>query len=137
MRSICGGGLIMSAVLLLGCVAVFRHDTRPTSITVTEQASGVPQVGVLVSVAYTYDGYQYIYVYNAPHNASGTTDAAGRLTLPVADFKYGAGFKVAGYAQVHLSPEQIRAGGSFPLHNAGTLNAGRPALVITLHWPQP
>jgi hypothetical protein len=129
--------LVVSAVLLLACVAVFRHDTKPTSISVSEQASGAPQVGVPVSVAYTYDGYQYLYVYNAPKNASGTTDAAGQVTLPVADFKYGTSFKAAGYAQLHLSPEQIRVGGSFPMHNAGTLNAGRPTLVLTIHWPQP
>ena len=49
-------------------------------------------------------------------------------------FKYGTIFK-AGYARVELSPEQVRAGGSFIMENMGTLNAEKLVLQLGLERP--
>jgi hypothetical protein len=87
-----------------------------------------------VTVGYSYDGYHYIYVYNRPEEAEGTTDSEGQATLPVADFKYGTTFNAA-YARVKLTPDQVRSGGTFTMQNMGTLNAAKPTLSLGLQRP--
>jgi hypothetical protein len=113
---------------------VFQHETRSATVTIWEKESRRPLKGVAVQVRYVYDGYQYIYVHNRPSDADGVTDEDGRVVLPVADFKYGTIFK-ADYARVQLSPEQVRAGGSFIMDNVGTLNAEKPTLQLGLERP--
>ncbi len=133
-RSMRAALIVVCSVVSCGCVAVFRHETLPATITITEQATGLPVANAAVSVGYSYDGYQYIYVYNRPENAEATTDANGRATLPVADFEYGTFFHAA-YALVTLTPEQVRAGGSFAMLNGGTLYRDKPILVLSLERP--
>ena len=118
-----------------GCVAIFRHETLPARITIAERDTGRVLPAVKVTVGYLVDAYHYLYIHNRPEAAKGETNADGWVVLPVADFEYGTVFGAAAYAQVELTPAQVRSGGRFPMRNRGSSNEGKPVLVLELERP--
>ena len=88
----------------VGCLAAY--STRPVDVVVTRTDTGQPAAGVPVTVSYA-----SMLVLNQPKNADGTTDAAGRITLPMADFLSGPSLH-AGTTSYWAPSEIIRDGGS-------------------------
>ena len=88
----------------VGCMAVY--STRPVDVVVTRSDTGQPAVGVPVTVSYL-----SMLVLNQPKNVEGTTDAAGRVTLPMADFMSGP-YLNAGTTKYWTPSEIVRNGGS-------------------------
>jgi hypothetical protein len=102
-----------------GCLAVY--STRPVDVVVTRTDTGQPAAGVPVSVSYA-----SMLVLNQPKDAAGTTDAAGRVTLPMADFLAGPCLR-AGTASYWTPSETVRAGGA--LAYKPSANPGEPVPV--------
>lgn len=88
----------------VGCLAAY--STRPVDVVVTRTNTGQPAAGVPVTVSYA-----SMLVLNQPKNVDGTTDAAGRVTLPMADFLSGPYLR-AGTTKFWAPSEVIRDGGS-------------------------
>lgn len=88
----------------VGCLAAY--STRPVDVVVTRTDTGQPAAGVPVTVSYA-----SMLVLNQPKNVDGTTDAAGRVTLPMADFLSGPHLQ-AGTTKFWAPSEVIRDGGS-------------------------
>ena len=98
---------LMTAALCcpsVGCLAVY--STRPVDVLVTRTDTGQPAAGVPVTVSYT-----TMFVLNRPGDATRTTDAAGMVTLPMADFLSGP-YLQAGTTKYWSPSETIRDGGS-------------------------
>lgn len=88
----------------VGCLAAY--STRPVDVVVTRTDTGQPAAGVPVTVSYA-----SMLVLNQPKNVDGTTDAAGRVTLQMADFLSGP-YLQAGTTKFWAPSEVIRDGGS-------------------------
>jgi hypothetical protein len=88
----------------VGCLAVY--STRPVDVLVTRTDTGEPVPGVPVKVEYL-----AVMVLNLPKTVEGTTDAAGRVTLQMADFWDGS-YLQAGTTKYWAPSEVIRDGGS-------------------------
>jgi hypothetical protein len=88
----------------VGCLAVY--STRPVDVLVTRTDTGEPAPGVPVKVHYL-----AMMVLNMPEAVEGTTDAGGRVTLQMADFRLGP-YLQAGTTKYAAPSEVVRDGGS-------------------------
>ncbi len=95
-----------------GCLAVY--STRPVDVIVTRTDTGEPAAGVPVKVF-----YPSMFVLNQPRDVKGTTDATGRVTLPMADFQDGPCLR-AGSTRYAVESDTVRVGG--PLTYKPTAN---------------
>jgi len=87
-----------------GCMALY--STRPVEIIATNAETGQPVANLPVSVK-----YEYLLVLNAPKEASGVTNANGRVILTVADFSNGDIFLQVGDYWNNIRPTLVRDGG--------------------------
>ena len=85
---------------MTGCLAIY--STRPVEVVVTRADTGEPVPDLPVSVTYV-----YMLVPNPPKNVSGTTDANGRVVLPIADFDSGPIHFQAGDFFRSIKPETV------------------------------
>jgi hypothetical protein len=107
-----------------GCLAVY--STRPVEVVVTRTDTGQPAAGVPVAVSYA-----SMLVLNQPPDASGTTDAGGRVTLPMADFLGGPYLK-AGTTRFGAPSEVVRAGGTLTYKPSANPQEPVPAYSVRL-----
>ncbi len=92
---------------LAGCLSV--HATRPVDVVVTHADTGEPAAGVRVEAVYGfYMGM--IRPLNKPGPADGTTDADGRVTLPLWD-QSNTGLKAGDDCWWEVPGEAVRHGG--------------------------
>lgn len=99
--------LLMAGVICcsqIGCLAAY--STRPVDVLVIRTDTGQPAAGVPVTVSYA-----SVMMLNQPKNVDGTTDAAGQVTLPMADFLSGP-YLQAGTTKYWAPSEVVRDGGS-------------------------
>jgi hypothetical protein len=99
-----------------GCLVVY--STRPVDVIVTRTDTGEPAAGVPVKVYYS-----SMMVLNQPRDVEGTTDATGRVTLPMADFLGGPSLR-AGSTPFWAEADTVRDGG--PLTYKPTANPEEP-----------
>jgi hypothetical protein len=86
-----------------GCLDVY--STRPVDIIVTRTDTGQPAADVPVKVY-----YMSMMMLNQPRDVEGTTDATGRVTLPMADF-LGGPYLRAGTTPFWVPVDTVRDGG--------------------------
>ncbi len=86
-----------------GCRAVYA--TRPVEVVVTRTDTGQPAADVPVKIYYL-----SMLVTNPPKTVEGTTDATGRVTLPMADFQSGP-YLQAGSTNFWVATDVVRYGG--------------------------
>jgi hypothetical protein len=99
--------MLMAAALCCPSVScLVPYSTRTVDVLVTRTDTGQPAAGVPVSVLYA-----SMLVLNQPKMVEGTTDATGRVTLPMADFLSGP-YLQAGTTRYWAPSEIIRDGGS-------------------------
>jgi hypothetical protein len=99
-----------------GCLDVY--STRPVEVIVTRTDTGEPAAGVPVKVFYL-----AMFALNQPRDVEGTTDATGRVTLPMADFRCGPDLR-AGTTMYGVESDTVREGG--PLTYKPTANPEEP-----------
>jgi hypothetical protein len=87
-------------------------------VIVTRTDTGEPAAGVPVKVFYL-----AMFVGNVPRDVEGTTDATGRVTLPMADFRGGPDL-AAGSTKYWAEADTVRHGG--PLTYKPTANPEEP-----------
>ncbi len=118
----------LPAILLccpsVGCLAAY--STRPVDVVVTRTDTGQPASGVPVTVSYA-----SMLVLNQPKNVDGTTDAAGRVMLPMADFLSGP-YLQAGTTKYWAPSENICAGGSLTYKPSANPDEPVPTYAVLL-----
>jgi hypothetical protein len=107
-----------------GCYAVY--STRPVDVIVTRTDNGEPAAGVPVKVFYL-----AMFVGNVPRDVEGTTDATGRVTLPMADFRDGP-YLDAGRTRFAVESDTVRHGGSLTYKPSANLEEPIPTYSVRL-----
>ena len=108
----------------VGCLAVY--STRPVDVVVTRIDTGQPAAGVPVSVSYA-----SMLVLNQPKDVDGTTDADGRVTLPMADFLGGPCLQ-AGTTKYWAPSEIICNGGGLTYKSSANPDEPIPTHAVRL-----
>jgi hypothetical protein len=111
-----------------GCLAVY--STQPVDVIVTRTDTGQPAAGVPVSVSYA-----SMMVLNQPENVAGTTDTAGRVTLPMADFLSGPYLR-AGTTKFWAPSEAVRDGGTLAYKPSANPDEPVPTHSVRLEVPR-
>ena len=107
----------------LGCFAYYR--TRPVDVLVTRTDSGEPAAGIPVNARYL-----FMLLLNPPEYASGVTDSAGIVTLPLADFD--GCIMQAGTTAYGLPAQKVREGGQLEYKPSANPDEPVPEYAIQL-----
>lgn len=107
-----------------GCLVAY--SSRPVDVEVTRTDTGEPAVGVPVKAS-----YGYMMVLNPPASAEGTTDASGRVTLPLADFLAGPSI-TAGTTRYAVTADGVRTGGALSYKSSANPDEPNPTYAVRL-----